>query len=181
MRKKIGLLVAALLATLLGLAAPAANAEVPKPKPAACPNYNVWKDVERQNKPGFSGGRVMQITAAMQVQYKCTDGPDVPVYARAYNAVDCEYPDGTAHNCSFTNQLRHYVDGLVWDQLNDSGTTGTDGFWSRYSHWEGVGACMEFEARAETWDAGLASQYSTGHFWTWSYNADGSAWSYCPT
>jgi hypothetical protein len=180
---KIAPLVVALLATLAGLAAPAANAEAPAPKPAAeeCP-YTRWHDVERSNKTGFTGGRVMQITAALQVKWACGTGgnPDRPTNVRAYNAVDCEV-NGVAHNCSFSNQLRHYVDFTVREQLDNSGTTGADGFWSRYSHWESVGRCIEYESRAETWNAGLAGQYSRDHFWTWSFNADGSAWSYCPT
>lgn len=179
--KKVTLLVAAMLAAIIGIVAPAqAEDAVPKTDQAACLPYYDWRDVERQNKTGFSGGRVMEITAAMQVRYECADGPDIPTDARAYNAVDCEV-NGAAYNCSFTNQLRHYVDGIPFDQLNDSGTTGADGFWSRFSHWEPVGACNEYESRAETWNAGLASQHSDGHFWTWSFNADGSPWSYCPT
>lgn len=168
-------LAAAGLASLGGVAN-ADNNVVEKPTPKVCDPTYQWRDVERKNKPGFTGGRVMQITAALQVQYSCS----VAQYVRAYNAVDCEYPDGTPHNCSFSNEMRHYVDGITLSQLNDSGTSGTDGFWSRYTAWEPVGRCNEYEARAETWDAGLASQYSNNHYWTWSFNADGSAWSYCP-
>lgn len=149
---------------------------VEKPKQDACLVHYEWRDIERRNKPGFTDGRVMEITAAMQVRYECS----TPTDARAYNAVDCEV-NGAAHNCSFSNQLRLYEDGIVFDELNDSGTTGTDGAWSRFSHWTPVGACNEYESRAETWNAGLDGQYSNNHYWTWSFNADGSPWRYCPT